>query len=159
MQALLNVSLIVSVTSSVLTFVQTYFFCKRIKYDFYISAFFLVFTYLLLFFMDNIQLFLLLLLFYEQDGISFFSDNIVPKQLTSEKSLGFFYSTSTPLLFVIIVFVLALLLTYLVKFEIARIDLQYIAVYLCHIIIRVFFWTWKLMLLRKLSQFSLGSRD
>jgi hypothetical protein len=159
MQTLLIVSLVVSVTSSLLTFVQTYFLRKRLKYDFYISVFFLVFIFLLLFFLDNIQLILLLLFFYEQGVISHISDYVVPEQLTSKKSLGFFYSTSTPLNFVIIVLVLAWLLTYLVKFEITRIDLQYIAVYLCHIIIRVFFWTWKLMLLRKLSQFSLGSRD
>lgn len=159
MQTLLIISFVVSVTSSVLSFVQTFFLRKRLKYDFYISVFFFVLIYLLMFFIDNIQLILLLLFFYEQGAISHISDYVVPEQLTGKKSLGFFYSTSTPLNLAIIVLVLAWLLTYLVKFEITRIDLQYIAVYLCHIIIRIFFWTWKLLLFRKLSQLSLGGRD
>jgi len=159
MHTLLNVSLVVSVTSFVITFAQTFFLRKRLKYDFYNSVFFFVFIYLLLFFLDSIQLILLLLFLYEQGVISQISDHAVQKQLTSKKSLGFFYSASTPLNFVIIVFVLAWLLTYLVKVEITRIDLQHIAVYLCHIIIRIFFWIWKLMVLKKLSRLSLGSSN
>jgi ABC-type multidrug transport system permease subunit len=162
MQALSVVLLVIVVTSSTLTVIQTYLVSKAMRHVFYETAFFSILIYLLWAFQllvnfkghaDYMNLFLILSLLFEQGGVSHFSDCVLPKQLPSKNSLGLFYSQHTPSIFLFLVFFLAILVIYLGPFRVTSSNLQTILFYYCNIIIRVFFWIWKLMVLRKLSIF------
>jgi hypothetical protein len=168
MQASVTVLLVFVVSSSILAVIHAYFENKGMKHDFFSWAWAIIPIYIYFIFgllhdfnnyISHIQVFSLLLLFFEQGGIIFFSRNVVRKQLSSEKSLGPFYSYLTPIIFIPFVFSLFSLLNYLSKFMTISSNASTIALYLCHIITRVFIWTWKFMVLRKLSHLSLGETD
>lgn len=170
MSVLIIVLLIFVVASSILTAIDNQFLGKVWGHEFdrYFWVLMLLPVYLFFIigllsdsknYVSHLKTFSILTLLFEQAGIYFFIQYRVRKQLPAKKSLGPFYSYLTPTIFIPLVFSLVSLLNYPGKFMTISSNASTIALYFCHILVRVFIWTWKFMVLRKLSQLSLGSRD
>jgi hypothetical protein len=168
MQPSVIILLVFVVSSSILAVIHAYFENKGMKHDFFSWAWAIIPVYLFFIigllsdsenYVSHLKTFSILTLVFEQAGIYFFIQYRVRKQLPPKKSLGPFYSYLTPTIFIPLAFSLVSLLNYPSKLITISSNTSTIALYLCHIIIRVFIWTWKFMVLRKLTQLSLGVRD